>query len=97
MCRTALEARSGTQVSSDTHCSIGLHFSCSLSGPVSPRSLSIHCASTDGFESFYIRGGAQSYPSLLLDDFVFLGNNCLNLENYEPRLISMELEKIQLI
>lgn len=74
MCRTALGTRSGTRVSSVTHCNISLLFTCSLSGPVSPGSLSIHRASTDGFESFCKRDGAQSYPSPLFDDYVVLGN-----------------------
>lgn len=62
MCRTALGARSGTQVSSVTHCNIRFLFTCSPPGPLSPGSLSIHCASTDGFGSFCKRGGAQSHP-----------------------------------
>lgn len=74
MCRTVLGARSGTHMSSVKHHNISLLFNCSLSGPVSSRSLYIRFASTDGFESFCKRGGAQAYPSLLFGDYVLLEN-----------------------
>ena len=81
MCGTAVGARSGTQVSSVKHCNISLLFTCSLSGPVSPGSLLIHWARTDGLRSFCMTGGAQYYPSPLLDEYVLLQNkawSCLN-------------------